>query len=127
MACYLNLCFGSDGETSEIFDETLRFLDQTRPAVVSPHLLTPFPGTPLFDHLWRHGRILHAQEEFPEAWARFDTRHVTFLPNPMKPAELESGFAVFLRELFSLRRTLRRVRLRHLRMALLSSLLKNAY
>ena len=49
------------------------------------------------------------------------------VPNPMKPAELAKGFDAFLRELFSLRRTLRTVRLRHLGMALLSSLLKNAY
>jgi len=127
IACYVNLIFGSDGETPRIFDETIDFVEQARPAIVSPHILTPFPATRLHRYLAERGRLLFNHDAFPEAWALFDMRHVTFVPDPMAPQQLERGFAAFTRELFSLRSTIRRAQLRHLPMALLSSLLRNLY
>ena len=127
MACYLNLVFGSDGETSDIFEETLRFLEQTRPAVVSPHILTPYPGTVLYTYLAQRDRLLFKEPDFPKAWAFFDSKHVTFLSDSMTPDELREGFGMFVKELFSLRKTLRRAPRKFLGTALLSSLLKNAW
>jgi radical SAM superfamily enzyme YgiQ (UPF0313 family) len=127
MACYLNLVFGSDGETSDIFEETLRFLEQTRSAVVSPHILTPYPGTVLYTYLAQRDRLLFKESDFPKAWAFFDSKHVTFLSDPMTPDELREGFGMFVKELFSLRKTLRRAPRKFLGTALLSSLLKNAW
>jgi hypothetical protein len=127
MACYLNLVFGSDGETSDIFEETLQFLEQTRPAVVSPHILTPYPGTVLYTSIAQQDRLLFKESGFPEAWAFFDSKHVTFVPDPMTPDELREGFAMFVKELFSLRKTLQRAPRKFFWTALLSSLLKNAW
>jgi hypothetical protein len=64
-----------------------------------------------------------------EAWthALFDSKHVTFLSDPMTPDELREGFGMFVKELFSLRKTLRRAPRKFLGTALLSSLLKNAW
>ena len=125
MACYLNLVFGSDGETPDIFEETLQFLERTRPAVVSPHILTPYPGTVLYTYLAQRDRLLFRESAFPEAWAFFDSKHVTFIPDPMTPDELREGFGMFVKELFSLRKTLQRAPRKFLWTALLSSLLKN--
>lgn len=127
IACYVNLIFGSDGETPAIFGKTLEFVQEARPAIVSPHILTPFPATKLHAYLSERGRLLFAGDAFPQWWRLFDMRHVTFIPDPMSPEELRAGFAAFIRELFSLRRTVRRARARHLPMALLSSLLRNLY
>jgi radical SAM superfamily enzyme YgiQ (UPF0313 family) len=127
MACYLNLIFGSDGETSDIFEETLQFLEQTRPAVVSPHILTPYPGTMLYTYLAQRDRLLLGKSAFPEAWASFDSKHVTFIPDPMTPDELREGFGMFVKEIFSIRKTLQRAPSKFLGTALLSSLLKNAW
>jgi radical SAM superfamily enzyme YgiQ (UPF0313 family) len=127
MACYLNLIFGSDGETSDIFEETLQFLEQTRPAVVSPHILTPYPGTMLYTYLTQRDRLLFKASDFPEAWAFFDSKHVTFIPDPMTPDELREGFGMFVKEVFSIRKTLQRAPSKFLGTGLLSSLLKNAW
>jgi radical SAM superfamily enzyme YgiQ (UPF0313 family) len=127
MACYLNLIFGSDGETSDIFEETLQFLEQTRAAVVSPHILTPYPGTMLYTYLAQRDRLLFKESDFPEAWAFFDSKHVTFIPDPMTPDELREGFGMFVKEVFSIRKTLQRAPSKFLGTALLSSLLKNAW
>jgi radical SAM superfamily enzyme YgiQ (UPF0313 family) len=127
MACYLNLIFGSDGEASDIFEETLQFLEQTRPAVVSPHILTPYPGTVLHRNLAQRDRLLFGGSDFPEAWAFFDSKHVTFIPDPMTPDELRKGFEMFVKEVFSIRKTLQRAPSKFLGTALLSSLLKNAW
>ena len=127
IASYVNLVFGSDGETGGIFEKTLKFVDDARPAIVSVHLLTPFPGTKIYDYFAQRKRLLFGPEEFPEAWALFDCRHTTIIPDPMTPEQLSEGFSGFMRELYSLRNTFRRARKGTLGVALLSSLLKNAW
>jgi len=127
MACYLNIIFGSDGETPAIFEQTLRFLEKVHPEVVSPHILTPLPGTRLRDALAAKGRLMFDRDALPEAWVLFDSKHVTFIPEPMTPAELADGFSIFSKELFSLSNTLKRSPKKHLGISLLSSMLKNAW
>ncbi len=127
IASYINLVFGSDGETSEIFEKTLKFIDDVRPTIVSAHLLTPFPGTKIYDYFAQRKRLLFGPEEFPRVWAFFDCRHATIIPDPMTPEQLSEGFFGFVKELYSLRNTFRRVQKGRLGVALLSSLLKNAW
>jgi radical SAM superfamily enzyme YgiQ (UPF0313 family) len=50
------------------------------------HILTPYPGTPLFARLEREGRILDRD------WAHYDTAHVVFRPKRMAPEELAAGY-----------------------------------
>lgn len=127
MASYVNLVLGNDGESRDIFERTLRFVDDARPSVVSAHLLTPFPGTPLFAQFVGSDRLLFARHEFPAAWSFFDCRHVTFRPDPLSPEELKSGFEGFLKELYSLRSTFRRARKGCIGVSLLSSMIKNVW
>ncbi|MHC4617894.1 MAG: B12-binding domain-containing radical SAM protein [Planctomycetota bacterium] len=127
MGSYINLVFGSDGETYDIFERTIRFIEQARPTVVSPHVLTPFPGTKIFDYFAKRGRLLFEENAFPDAWSLFDCRHVVIIPDPLTPEELDEGFSMFTKELFSLRNTIRRARRESLPVALLSSVLKNEW
>lgn len=127
IASYVNLVFGSDGETSGIFEQTLKFIDDVRPTIVSSHLLTPFPGTQIYDYFEQRKRLLFNPAEDPRAWAFFDCRHTTIIPDPMTPEQLSEGFYGFTRELYSLRNTFRRARKGSLSATLLSSLLKNAW
>jgi radical SAM superfamily enzyme YgiQ (UPF0313 family) len=127
IASYINLVFGSDGETGEIFEQTLKFIDDVRPTIVSAHLLTPFPGTQLYDYFVQSNRLLYKHSEFPAAWSFFDCRHMTIIPDSMSVDELKSGFYGFMKELYSLRNTFIRARKGSLGVSLLSSMLKNAW
>ena len=51
------------------------------------HILTPYPGTPLFHQMETEGRLLHKD------WSGYDTAHVVFQPKNMTAAELADGYA----------------------------------
>jgi len=127
MGSYINLVFGSDGETFDIFEKTIKFVEKARPTIVSPHLLTPFPGTKIYDYFEASNRMLVEAGSSLDAWSLFDCRHTVIAPNPMTPEELEAGFSVFMKEVFSLRSTVQRSRRGFFGAALLSSLLKNEW
>src|SRR5262249_27088419 len=59
-------------------------------------VLTPFPGTPLYDRLLREGRLLE-----PERWdlcTLFDVNHV---PGKMTPGQLRAGMLWLTERLYS--------------------------
>lgn len=77
--------FGLDHDTPDVFDATVEFaidagIDLPRFAV-----LTPFPGTPLYQRLDREGRILTRD------WELYDAQHVVFQPRHMSVRELAEG------------------------------------
>jgi hypothetical protein len=52
-------------------------------------LLTPNPGTDLFERLAREGRLLYT--DFPADYARYDLRTAVFQPLKITPGQLEEG------------------------------------
>jgi radical SAM superfamily enzyme YgiQ (UPF0313 family) len=50
------------------------------------NVLTPLPGTALFDRYDKAGRI------FDRDWAKYDGKHVVFQPSRMSPEQLQEGF-----------------------------------
>ncbi len=87
--------FGFDEDTPEVFDETTAFIQES--GIELPHIsiLTPFPGTPLFDDLERDGRLLH------EKWGFYDMNHAVFRPRNMTHTELQQGYVWALKYLAS--------------------------
>ena len=49
-------------------------------------MLTPLPGTALYERYNREGRI------FDRDWSKYDGKHVVFKPNRMTPEQLQEGF-----------------------------------
>ncbi len=90
----VNGCFilGLDSHTTDIFPTILDFVSRSGLAEVQYTVLTPFPGTPLYERLRSEGRLL--RERFWDSCTLFD---VTFQPKQMTVSELEGG----LRWLFS--------------------------
>ena len=66
------------------------------------HILTPYPGTPLFARLQAEGRLLHTD------WSRYDTATVAFRPRHLTPEQLAEWYAWCYRRLFSARSIWRR-------------------
>lgn len=77
---------GFDHDTRESFARLAEWVIEARLESTTFHILTPYPGTPLFKQLESEGRILHRD------WSRYDTAHCVFQPRNMSPEELEHGY-----------------------------------
>ncbi len=88
--------FGFDHDTTEVFQTTIDWVEENRIASATFHILTPYPGTPLFRQMETDGRILHRN------WEHYDTAHVVFEPTKMSTKELKDGYDEVYKKLFSL-------------------------
>jgi len=89
------IVFGNDCDTPEVFDKTLDFLERTNIDSLQATILTPFPGTVLFDELNSQGRI------FDKDWAKYDFGHVVFEPQNMRRKTLGNGHKQVLEKFYS--------------------------
>lgn len=87
--------FGFDRDSPEVFAKTVDWIEHNRLECSTFHILTPYPGTPLFRELDRSGRILTRD------WDLYDTAHVVFRPARMSHEQLAEGYAWAYRRLFS--------------------------
>jgi radical SAM superfamily enzyme YgiQ (UPF0313 family) len=86
---------GFDHDRKDVFERTAEWIENNRLECATFHILTPYPGTPLFRQMEAEGRLLH------ENWNLYDTAHVVFRPRHMSPDELMSGYAWLYERLFS--------------------------
>lgn len=86
---------GFDGDTKETFPQLADWIEENRMECATFHILTPYPGTPLFRQMEAEGRLLHRN------WDLYDTAHVVFQPKQMSPEELLLGYDWLYRRLFS--------------------------
>jgi radical SAM superfamily enzyme YgiQ (UPF0313 family) len=103
IAVYAAFVLGFDQDRPETFQETARFLKRARVDALQLTVLTPFPGTPLFEKLDREGRI------FDRDWEHYDMGHVVFQPEHMSAEELKAGHDGILAEFYSWPAILRRL------------------
>jgi radical SAM superfamily enzyme YgiQ (UPF0313 family) len=73
---------GFDHDGPDVFARTVEWIEDNRLECATFHILTPYPGTPLFRQLETQGRILHRD------WDKYDTAHVVFQPKHMSCDEL---------------------------------------
>ncbi len=92
---HASMIFGLDEHTRDVFEHSLEFLLRNRVPSVSPNILTPYPGTHLFDRLKHEGRLLHTN------WKYFDHSTVCYQPRNMSPHELMERHIDFCRTFFS--------------------------
>jgi radical SAM superfamily enzyme YgiQ (UPF0313 family) len=86
---------GFDGDNKETFVRLADWIEVNRLECATFHILTPYPGTPLFRQMEAEGRLLHRN------WDKYDTAHVVFRPKQMTPEELLLGYDWLYRRLFS--------------------------
>ena len=87
--------FGLDEQSPDVFEHTLDFLLRNNVPSMDPNILTPYPGTYLFDRLKREGRILHTN------WSYYNHRTVCFEPKNMHPEELSEKCLEFAERFYS--------------------------
>lgn len=89
-------CFivGLDSDTPAVFDELREFIDRSRLLEVQVTILTPFPGTRLYERLAQEGRLL-----YPGRWDRCTLFDINFRPRNMSPDEMEEGVMQLWRDI----------------------------
>ena len=95
MAVIGSFVFGFDFDGHDVFDATLNMAYECNIDSIGANILTPFPGTPLFDELEKEGRIL------TKDWSKYDLYHVVFKPKLLSPEELYEGTYRIIKKFFS--------------------------
>lgn len=95
--------FGFDNDDDSVFERTLEFVTRAKIEVPYFSILTPYPGTRLYDRMLSEGRLLTTD------WSLYDTSHVVFRPQRLTPERLLEGYQQVFRESYSLPTMLRRL------------------
>ncbi len=89
------IIFGFDEDGPDVFDMTLEKMYELEIDVVEINILTPYPGTPLFDRMEKQGRII------TKDWSRYNQVDVVFKPKLMTEKELLEGTKKVAKEYYS--------------------------
>ena len=78
--------FGLDGDDESVFDRTYEFVQHAK--LESPYfsILTPYPGTRLYQRLLAEGRIVDRD------WSNYNTNNVVYIPRGMSAQRLFDGY-----------------------------------
>lgn len=95
--------FGFEHDDESVFERTLEFIERIELDAIQASILTPLPGTALFDEMNAAGRIIDRN------WRHYDFRHVVFRPRRMTVQQLQHGADWVIGEFYSLPRVLGRL------------------
>lgn len=96
------IIFGFDEDTPDIFDTTLQKINELGIDVLEINILTPYPGTPLYDRLEKEGRIISKD------WSRYNQVDVVFQPKNMTVEELYNGTKKVAKTFYSWKNIIKR-------------------
>ena len=96
--------FGFDGDDWRACMRAVRFAQRARLCMSCYPILTPYPGTALFDRYRRQGRLLTTD------WSRYNGATVVFQPRGMTIPELRHAQMAAFHEFYSPRSALQRLR-----------------
>lgn len=99
---HASMIFGFDEDTTEVFDETVKFLRKNKVSTASFNVLTPYPGTKTYNDLKMEGRLI------TDNWRYYDHNTVVFRPKNMTPVELQAGKSKARKKFYSFRSVLKR-------------------
>lgn len=78
--------YGMDSDDDTVFDRTIEWAITQGIETATFHILTPYPGTLLYDRMLAQNRItIHN-------WDLYDTRHAVYSPTQMSVETLEKGY-----------------------------------
>lgn len=93
--------FGLDSDTPAALSETIRFAKKTGILSSQFIILTPFPGTPVYEDLKEQGRLTESD------WSLFDGHHVVFTPKNLTQRGLQRAQMLGHAQFYSIGRTLK--------------------
>lgn len=98
-----SMVFGFDDDHPDLFERTLAWLIVNKVETMTGHLLTPYPGTRLYQRLLEEGRIIDFDPP------HYNTSHVVFRPKHFSPEELREGYLWIYDQFYSIPSILKRL------------------
>ncbi|MBR6400277.1 MAG: B12-binding domain-containing radical SAM protein [Firmicutes bacterium] len=95
--------FGLDGDTPDTFKATLDWIVKNKIETVTSHILTPYPGTALYERMKAEGRLL------TDDLSLYNTANVVFKPKNMTEKQLYDGYVRIYRDIYSFKNIIRRM------------------
>jgi len=95
--------FGLDADTKETFSRTVDWIVKNKIETVTSHILTPYPGTALYNRMRAEGRIL------TEDLSLYNTALGVFRPRGMSEKELYDGYLKVYKSVYSLKNIIKRL------------------
>ncbi|MDT3776882.1 radical SAM protein [Nitrospira sp. MA-1] len=80
------LVFGFDNDDESVFETAVEFLTRNKVELAYFNVLTPLPGTALFERFKQEDRLID------QDWSKYDGKHVVFTPKRMTAEQLQEGF-----------------------------------
>ena len=87
--------FGLDEDDQDVFKRTVDWGVQNALTTSTYHILTPYPGTRLYQDMEKQGRILS------QNWDLYDTRHVVYQTHKLSAEQLKNGYDWAYQEFYS--------------------------
>lgn len=78
--------FGLDEDKSDVFKRTVDWGGENGITTSTYHILTPYPGTRLYNDLFKQGRLL------TNNWDLYDTRNVVYKTKNISAKDLKDGY-----------------------------------
>jgi len=103
IATGVTFVFGFDTDNIDAFNKTSNTINELDIDVPKFGILTPLPGTPLFEQMDQGNRII------TKDWSKYDMGHVVFKPKNMTKEELLYGSYKLAREFYSTSNLTRRI------------------
>ncbi len=82
---FASIIVGGDNDDISVFNRMLHFLQEVHADGLQLNIMTPLPGTPLFETMNRDGRVTDYD------WSKYDFRHVVMQPKLMSRLGLQDG------------------------------------
>ncbi len=95
--------FGADHDDPATIRSTVKFAKKNKLLSVQFMILTPLPGTHVFEKMAEEGRLLSRD------WGYYDAHHVVFEPKGMSPLQLQTLTIKAMLKFYSLHRILARL------------------
>jgi radical SAM superfamily enzyme YgiQ (UPF0313 family) len=93
---------GLDEDDTTVFKRTFDFIMESKIDAAQFNILTPFPGTRLYEAMKKEGRITD------DDWAKYHTSEVIFSTKKMTPDELLRGYQWMFRKTYTISNIIKR-------------------
>ena len=95
--------FGLENDDEGVFERTVKFGIDNKLDGANFYILTPFPGTELYNQMEKDGLLLHKD------WSKYDANHVVFRHKKLSAQQLLDGLVYAYRQFYSVPSIMKRV------------------